>query len=135
MRRIATYVICTSPRSGSTLLCVHALDVNFDNSTDDHYYVVKAFADTPAEEAILTHGFIIVVPGEKNRVGAGPDPRQSESLCFENEQFRVLRSLSGAPYWRTWEDTPERTLEDLEIVHHLGPDTCLPDGEITVKLT
>ena len=46
-----------------------------------------------------------------------------------------MRSRSDAPYWRTWENTPERTLEDLEIIHYLAPDTCLPDGEITVTLT
>ena len=111
-----------------------ALDVKIDNPTDVFFYVVRAPADTPADEAILTRTFTIIFPGEEQRLGAGFDPRRSDSNCFDDEQFWIVRSISDAPYWRPGADAPERTLEDLEIVEHLPSDTCLPEGQLTVSL-
>lgn len=112
-----------------------ALELHVQNSSDtEYFYLIRGFADDQQQDVFTNYALFAVPPGEDYRIGAGPDRDDDQAArCFVDEQYWVVRSLSSEPYWKP-ENRPPRDPTDLELIEHLGPESCFDSSEITVEV-
>ena len=68
---------------------------------------------------------------------AGPVTGEADHGCFDDQQFWVLYSLSGkdpGEFIFSGEELPPRDVDDLAVLFHLGPETCLEPGLFSIPL-
>ncbi len=93
-----------------------ALEVRFENNTESEVYLIVGFANDTTEEVLESSHLGVISEGEGRSVSAGPD-RDDDTAppCFVNEQYWIVRSLSGATYWGSPSEQTTRYADDLEV--------------------
>jgi len=115
----------------------HTVTLRFENSSDEYRYVIRARADTDQETALSSLGLSAAAPGESVQLGVGPSLNDPvPSLCLQDEQLWVVRSRTGTPWWRSWEEAyaPPREVSDLEILQHFSDASCFDSDVMTFIL-
>lgn len=112
-----------------------ALELKVQNSSDaEYFYLIRGFADDQQQEVFANYELFAVPPGKDYTIGAGPDRDGDQTTsCFVDEQYWVVRSVSSEPYWKP-ETRPPRDPADLELIEHLGPQSCFDSDTITVEV-
>lgn len=109
----------------------HAFMLQFENTSESEYrYIARGFATSELDEVLRSYSLESVAPGSTIEVPAGSlDGPSPELGCLDDQQFWVVRSRSGTPWERYYEEpfAPPRDVEDFEVISHIEAGVCFPD--------